>query len=100
MPRSQIVSCNDLCVFITTKNLMSTARLSNLLQVDATLKLNWNDLHVNRHSHLYAIAIIGTHGAASSYIPLFQTVKEIAHHNTDRFAYKNRFIRIADELVF
>ena len=39
-------SCNDIFIFITTRQLTSIGQLSDLLQVDATLRLNWNDLPV------------------------------------------------------
>ena len=46
VPKYYINSCDDLFVFITTRKLISTAPLSNLLQVDATFKLNWNEFPV------------------------------------------------------
>ncbi|CAF4881795.1 unnamed protein product [Rotaria sp. Silwood1] len=85
-----INSCNDIFVFITTRKLISTAPLSGMLPVDATFKLNWNELPVlvfgssdgNRPFFPYGIAIIGTDEAASSYITLFQTVKECVFNVT------------------
>ncbi|CAF1550482.1 unnamed protein product, partial [Rotaria sordida] len=85
-----INSCNDIFVFITTRKLISTAPLSGMLQVDATFKLNWNELPVlvfgssdgNRRFFPYGIAVIGTDEAASSYITLFQTVKECVFNVT------------------
>jgi hypothetical protein len=79
-----IESRDELFVFMTTRKLISTAPLSTLLQVDATFKLNWNELPVlvfgssdgNRHFYPYGVAVIGTDEAASSYITLFQTIKE------------------------
>jgi hypothetical protein len=87
-----INSCNELFVFITTRKLISAAPLSGLLQVDATFKLNWNELPVlvfgssdgNRRFHPYGIAIIGTDEAASSYITLFQTIKECVFNVTGK----------------
>ena len=72
-------SYDDIFVFLTTRKLISTAPLSAMLQVDATFKLNWNELPVlvfdssdsNRRFHPYGIAVIGTDEAASSYITLF-----------------------------
>jgi hypothetical protein len=87
-----INSCDDLFVFITTRKLISTAPLSALLQVDATFKLNWNELPVivfgssdgNRRFHPYGIAVIGSDEAASSYITLFQTIKECVFNVTGK----------------
>ena len=84
VPKYYINSYDDLFVFITIRKLISTAPLSNLLQVDATFKLNWNEFPVivfgssdgNRRFHPYGIAVISTNEAASSYITLIQTIKE------------------------
>ena len=84
VPKFYINSCDDIFVFLTTRKLISTAPLSAMLQVDATFKLNWNELPVlvfgssdsNRRFHPYGIAVIGTNETASSYITLFQTIKE------------------------
>ncbi len=80
---------------MTTLKLISTARLSNLLQVDATFKLNWNDLPVlifgssdgNRRFHPYGMATIRTDEGASSYITLFQTIKECVYNVTSKIIY-------------
>ena len=63
-----------------------------MLQVDATFKLNWNELPMlvfgnsggSRRFHLYDIAVIGTDEAASSYITLFQTIKECVFNVTSK----------------
>ena len=87
-----INSCNDIFIFLTTRKSVSTATLSAILQVDATFKLNWNELLVlvfgssdaSRRFHLYGIAVIGTDEAASSYMTLFQTIKECVLNVTDK----------------
>ena len=77
-------SCNEIFVFITTRQLISIGQSSDLLQVDATFKLNWNDLPVSvfgcsdarRSFYPFDIVSIGTDEAASSYIDLFKTIKQ------------------------
>lgn len=84
LPRFYVNSCDDLFVFITMRKLISTTPLSSLLQIDATFKLNWNELSVlvcdssdgNRRFHPFGIGVIGNDEAVSSYITLFQTIKE------------------------
>ena len=75
--------CNDIFVFITTRQRISIGQLSDLLQVDATFKLNWNNLPVlvfgcsdaRRRFYPFGLALIGADEAASSYIDLFKTIK-------------------------
>ena len=73
VPKFYINSCDDIFIFLTTRKLISTAPLSAMLQVDATFKLNWNELLVlvfgssdgGRRFHPYSIAVMGTNEAAS-----------------------------------
>ena len=73
VPKFYINSCDDIFIFLTTRKLISTAPLPAMLQVDATFKLNWNELTVlvfgssdgGRRFHSYGIAVIGTIEAAS-----------------------------------
>jgi len=44
VPYYSINNINDIFVFFTTKQLIQNMQLTNLLQVDATYKLTWNDL--------------------------------------------------------
>jgi hypothetical protein len=99
VPKFYVNSCDDLFVFITTRKLMSTAPLSNLLQIDATFKLNWNELPVlvcgssdgNRRFHPYGVAVIGSDEAASSYITVFQAIKECVLNLTGEILRTNHF---------
>ena len=92
VPKFYINSCNDIFIFLATHKLISIAPLSAMLQVDATFKLNWNELPVlvfgssdsSRRFHPYGIAVIGTNETASSYITLYQTIKECVFNVTDK----------------
>ena len=71
--------------------------LSAMLQVDATFKLNWNELPVlvfwssdgSCRFHPYSIAVIGTDEAASSYMTLFQSIKECVFNITGKLIQKS-----------
>ena len=77
-------SYNDIFVFITKRQLIFFRQLSDLLQIDATFRLNWNDLPVlvfgcsdaRRRFYPCGIASVGTDEATSSYIVLFKTIKQ------------------------
>ena len=92
VPKCYINSCNDIFVLLTTRKLISTTPLSAMLQIDATFKLNWNELPVlvfwssddSRRFHPYGIAVIGTDEVASSYITLFQAIEECVFNVTDK----------------
>ncbi|CAF4475847.1 unnamed protein product, partial [Didymodactylos carnosus] len=79
----EIISCDNLFIFFTTKQLISVGALSRLLQVDATFKLNWNELPVlvfgcsdaNRKVHPFGIALISSDESCDSYVKLFQSIK-------------------------
>ncbi|CAF1401078.1 unnamed protein product [Didymodactylos carnosus] len=73
-----------------TRQLVSIGSLSSLLQVDATFKVNWNELSLlvfgssdsNRHFHPYGVALISTDEAADSYMHVFQTLKQVVQSVT------------------
>ncbi|CAF4641180.1 unnamed protein product, partial [Didymodactylos carnosus] len=79
----EIISCDNLFIFFTTRQLISVGALSRLLQVDATFKLNWNELpvlvfgcsDVNRKFHPFGIALISSDESCDSYVKLFQSIK-------------------------
>ena len=85
-------SCNDIFVFITARQLISIGQLSDWLQVDATFKLNWNDLPVLvfgcsdtcRGFYQFGLALIRTDEAASSHIDLFKAIKQTILDITDK----------------
>ncbi|CAF1246400.1 unnamed protein product [Didymodactylos carnosus] len=90
VPRFAIDSCDRVFIFFTTRQLVSIGSLLSLLQVDATFKVNWNEIPLlvlgssdsNRHFHLYGVALISTDEAADSYMHVFQTFKQVVQSVT------------------
>jgi hypothetical protein len=86
VPFYNAVDINNIFIFFTTKQLFQQIKLTTYLQVDATYKVNWNNLPLlvfgstdaNRHFKPFGMALISDDESVECYVKLFNSIKTLA----------------------
>jgi hypothetical protein len=86
VPFYKVDDINNVYVFFTTKQLFQQIQLTTFLQVDATYKLNWNNLPLlvfgstdaNRHFKPFGMALISNDENTECFNHLFNSINSLA----------------------